>query len=104
MAKKTLFDTLYAAAEGVVQTMQKPAREKMIRRVAERLSDEVEDQRIELEAKLMELRHRLANVKDEDEARAIYKEIVFARAELVEAQSLAADVLAERAALFAPTE
>lgn len=102
MSKKTLFDTLYAAKEEIVQGMQKPGREKMIRRVADRLADEVSDKRNESELRIADLEHHLANTKNEDEALGIYKQIVKLRREADEAEELAKAVTVERDKLFGP--
>lgn len=103
MAKiKTLFDTLYAATDEAVTTIQKPGREKMIKRVAERLADEVQDKKVEAEVKMTTLEHKLANTKDEDAALEVYKEIVNLRREVEEAEAIANEVLAVKERLFCP--
>jgi uncharacterized protein YlbG (UPF0298 family) len=101
---KTLFDVLYAAKEDVVQAMQKPSREKMIKRVAERIADRVEDRRIEVATRISDLKHKLVNTKDEDEAESIYDEIVTLQLDIEEAVETAKAVMAVKDELFSPAE
>lgn len=101
---KTLFDVLYAAKEEVVSAIQKPGREKMIRRVAERIADEVSDKHNETELQITQLEHDLVNTKSEDEALMIYKKIVNLRRECDEAKALSEAIKAERDKIFAEVE
>lgn len=98
--KKTLFDVLYSAKEDVLSAMQKPSRVKMLRRVAERVEDEVEGKKISFEAQLAELEYDLANTSSEDAALAVYKRIVHMQRELDEAKEISKAVKAVHEKLF----
>ena len=100
----TLFDTLYAAKEEVIAALSKPSREKMLRRAAERVADELETKKIEAEVKRTTLEHELANTADEDSALKIFKQITDLDSTIEEAAKNAEAVKAEAARLFSKAE
>ena len=104
MPKKTLFDKLYGAGEAVVQAMQKPFRIKLVKRVAEKFQDKVEDLKITKANELSDLRHRLVNTKNEDEAYTVYTQIADIRREIAEAEALAEAAFAEQTELFSEVD
>jgi cell division protein ZapA (FtsZ GTPase activity inhibitor) len=99
-----LFDKLYAIKEEVFEVMQKPGREKMLRRAAERVADELESKKIESESKRIQLERDLVNTKDEDTAIKLFKELARLDTEIETAEALARSVSKERDRLFAEVE
>ena len=97
---KNLFDKLYAAGEAVVQAVSKPFREKMLIRAADRVSDDLESQKIKMEVQEQELLHSLANCEDEDQATRIYKQIANLHRETEEAALLVDVVKSTKKKLF----
>lgn len=102
--KERLFDKLYNAKEEFVKAMQKPSREKMIKRVAERIGDEVQDKRNQYEVDLSDLEHKLVNEKDEDVMKNIYLQIVNRRRGIEEAEAIAAEVISVKNRIFGPAK
>lgn len=98
--KNRLFDKLYKAAEAVLDATRKPYREKAICRAFEELGDRYAMECDTVEAKLVELRHKLANAADAKEAESIIRTIAETRLEIADVKAFCEIVNDEETIMF----
>lgn len=99
--KKTMLDKLHSATDAVIEAINWPGRKKAIFRGAESFADDVEALAIKTDMALTAKRKALTTVRDDVEAKAIWKELADLRLRLDDAKALAAIVAEERAFLEA---
>ena len=85
----------------VIDDLKWPLRLAAIKRAADSLIGKTEEERINTDQKIIDLHKKLTAIKDESEAKAIWKEIAIARIELEEIEHFSAIVKEEQEKLFA---
>lgn len=93
-------DKLHTMADEAVEAIKWPFRRKAIERAADSVIDGSEEERLNVESKIVEYQRALTKASNEAEARETFKEIVGLRAELQEAEKLAEIAKKEKAVLF----
>lgn len=96
----TFIEKLAKGAEAVVEAIKWPLVEASIKRQADDVVDSAEGQRLETEAKIVDLQRSLAKTTDKEVQREIFKQIVSERIELEEAEHFAEIAKTERDKLF----